>query len=100
MANFTTADKVRDEAGFAGNSNITDTQINEMISQANGQVFSYVASRYDGKNLNSSNSDFNGSKAEQLLVRAETLLAAGYLLIREYPDAPNEMTDGYRRLSE
>ena len=54
-----------------------------------------VSARYS---LTAFNSNFSGSQAEDLLTRIETLLAAGYLLQREYPQEQEEDGEGDSRI--
>ena len=46
MANYTTATKVRAEAGFEGNPNISEDTIEKYLIQAHGIVQSYVSAVY------------------------------------------------------
>lgn len=80
---YTTADNVRKESGFEGNSNITDATITIYLNEANGIVQGMVAGAYVVNELAAS-ATFTGSQAEYYLKRAETLIASGLLLIKEY----------------
>lgn len=82
MANYTTEPKVRSDAWFEGNPDVTVTSIGWYIDQANGVVNSSISTRYNITNL--SGSLFIGSHAAKFLDRVEMILAAGYLLIKEY----------------
>lgn len=79
---YSTIQKIRDEAGFSTNGNITDPQITTYQAQATARVQSVIASRYLLSTL--SGSTFTGSQAAALLDLCEMLLAAGALLSKEY----------------
>lgn len=79
---YTTTAKVRAEAGFEWNANVTDDLIEKYLIQAHGIVQSYVAAVY--KVADMTWSLFTGSQAEAMLSSAEDLIAAGLLLIKEY----------------
>ena len=100
MANFTTTQKVRDEAWFTNNSNVTDTSISWYADRANWVVLSYIGPRYDITKL-VSGGDFTSSQAEKFLVWTETRLAAAYLLQKEYwEDSIDTDKDWYRKEEE
>lgn len=84
MSNYTTTDNVRSEAGFNQNANITDAEISRYITQAHAEVVGMVGGVYLTTNLDISNTKFNGSQAHEYLRRSEELMAAGYLLWRQY----------------
>lgn len=79
---FSTIAKIRQGAGFTGNSNITDANITTMQTRAFNVIKSYIGARYPLGNL--SGSLFTGSPAEQVCVGLEELLAVGYLFLDEY----------------
>lgn len=95
---FTTVDDIRSEAGFDNNCNIDDTVIEKYGDRAHGILLSKVALRY---NLTTIAENFTGSEAETLLIACEELLAAGYLLRKEYgPDALDSDKDGKKKIDE
>lgn len=59
MANYAVTQNVRIEAGFEGNSNIDDAQIQVAQNQAHGFIVTQLASRYDTSELDTSNSNFD-----------------------------------------
>ena len=75
---------VRSEAGLDGNTDIIDTKIDRYITQAHARVQSFAAAVYDITLLTTANADFVQSQAESVLVRAEELIAAWYLLASEF----------------
>jgi len=81
---YVSTTRVRAEAGFTGNTNVTDTSIDVYISQAHAIVQSFIAASYDITKFTSANADFVGSHAEGYVERAEELIAAGYLLMKEF----------------
>ena len=96
MANYTNATNVRTEAGLVNNANLVDaTHITPLIDEAHAELLGRVSARYS---LTAFNSNFSGSQAEDLLTRIETLLAAGYLLQREYPQEQEEDGEGDSRI--
>ena len=99
MANFTTTQKVRDEAWFTNNTNVTDASISQYADRANWVVLSYVWARYLITTLTWTN--FTGSQAEKFLIWTETRLAAAYLLQKEYwEDSIDTDKDWYRKEEE
>jgi len=93
---YTTAAKVRMEAGLVNNHNLKDTtHFAPVIDEAHAELQGRISSRYV---LTAFNSNFTGSQAEDLLGRIETLLAAGYILQREYPQEEGEGSEGDMRL--
>lgn len=96
---YTTTAKVRSEAGFEWNTNITDDVIEKYLIQSHGIVQSYVAAVYKVTDL--AGSLFTGSQAEAMLQRAEELIAAWYLLIKEYwLEGVGTEADGYKKKTE
>jgi hypothetical protein len=81
MANYSTVARVRTEAGFDGNANVTDAYIQAYLDQATNIVNGKVFFRYAPSTFTA---NFSGSQAEATLQRCEELLAAGYLLAKEY----------------
>jgi len=81
---YVSTSRVRAEAGLTGNSNITDTTIDVYIEQAHSIVQGMVSSVYEITNLTQANADFIDSHAEWYLARAEELIAAGYILLKEF----------------
>lgn len=78
---YTTTEKIRDEAGFKNNTNITDSQIDGYRIQSNGRLNTMVGQKYS---LPLSPSQLSASPAAALLDLIEMLLAAGLLLDKEY----------------
>lgn len=98
MATYTTSAKVRSEAGFDGNYNIHEPVIERYLEQAEAYVKSFIAGRYA---LASLTTNFTGSQAETTLSRITELLAAGFLLQKEYgSDAQDTDKDGYKKQEE
>jgi len=97
MITYTTTQKVRDEAWFTNNTNITDTNIDDYRIQANGRINTIIGQKYT---LPLSSSLLANSPAAWLLDLIEKLLAAGYLLWKEYwPDAEGTDKDGISRIN-
>lgn len=96
MANYTDTDNVRMEAGMVNNANIdNETQIEPLIDEAHAELLGRISARYS---LTAFNQNFTGSQAKDLLTRIETLLAAGYLLQREYPQEEGDNAEGDSRI--
>lgn len=96
---YATTKRIRTESGFDGNLNIPDTMIETYLKQSHGIVQSYVAGVYDISQM--TGEKFTGSQAENILKRAEELIASGYLLIKEYgADSPDSHKDGYDKVEE
>lgn len=95
---FSTVDNIRSEAGFDNNCNIDDTVIETYGNRAYGIVRSKISRMYS---LTTLAENFTGSDAEALLVACEELLAAGYLLRKEYgPDALDSDKNGTLKINE
>lgn len=98
---YTSTARVRTEAGFDGNPNVTDEMIDAYLVQSHGIVQSYVAAVYVLGNFSDSNPAFAGSQAEGVLKRAEELIAAGYILLKEYgSEGLNTDKDGQKKIAE
>lgn len=82
MATYTLTGKIRDDAGFTGNTFIADPSIDSQRLRAFGIINSYVGMRFALPDLTDEN--FINSTAAELLGGLEMSLAAGYLLIKEY----------------
>jgi len=93
---YTTTVKVRQEAGMVNNTNLSDnTVITPLIEEAHSEVQGRISGRYV---LSALTTLFTGSQAEKLLGRIEALLAAGYLLQREYPQEDGDNAEGDARV--
>ena len=98
---YTSTARVRTEAGFDGNPNVSDDMIDAYLVQSHGIVQSYVAAVYVLGNFSDSNPNFVGSQAEGVLKRAEELIAAGYVLLKEYgSEGLNTDKDGQKKIAE
>lgn len=85
---YATVDQIRQEAGFTGNTNITDPNIQDHQSRATNLINSYVYAKYPKDTLAT---NFSGSPAADMLELIEVQLAAGYLLLAEYgPDVDGD----------
>lgn len=82
MAMYSTIQRVRGEAWFVGNTNISDSYIEWYQIQWYGLVVSYISGVYNTSELSGVN--FVGSQGESVLQRAEELISAGFLLIDQY----------------
>lgn len=97
METLATANDVRLEAGFVGNSNVLNETIEKYIVMSHSIVVSNISSRYDTTTLAGEN--FEGSQAFEYLKTAEILIAAGMLLSKEYGnEALNTDKEGERRI--
>lgn len=84
------------EAGLTNNHNLKDTtHYAPVIDEAHAELQGRISSRYV---LAAFSTNFTGSQAEDLLGRIETLLAAGYILQREYPQEEGENSEGDMRI--
>lgn len=84
---------------MVGNANIVDaTHITPLITEAHAVLLGSIGARYS---LSAFNQNFTGSLGADLLGRIETLLAAGYLLQREYPqeEGEGESAEGDSRIN-
>lgn len=79
---YASIQQIRDEAGFTNNANILSATITDYQTRAYNVIISYVAATYSLATL--TGSLFTGSPAETFLKQVEILLAAGYLLQKEY----------------
>lgn len=81
---YASTTRVRDEAGLTGNTNILDTKIDGYIVQAHSIVLWYLNAAYTSTLFTTDNAKFVWSQAQDYLTRAEELIAAGYLLWKEF----------------
>lgn len=79
---YTTATQVRNEAWFEGNTNVLESLVDKMLLQAHGVVQSYLSAAYNVTDF--AGALFTGSQAEGMLARAEELIGAWFLLIKQY----------------
>lgn len=101
MPFYSTEIRIRDEAWFTGNADITTTSIETYQEQAYGTIRSRISAIYNVTNLVTSNSNFLDSDAHRLLARIEELYAAGWLLIKEYgPDGTEQKEKGENKLQQ
>lgn len=98
MANYSTIARVRQETGFVGNQNISDTYLQSYLDRATSIVKGWVANRYVLTAL--AGATFTGSQAEATLKGAEELLASGYLLIAEYGAEVDGDKNGYKKVEQ
>lgn len=82
MNTYSTSTDIRNDAGFAYNTNILDADIDTQRIRAYALINSYISARYSIPSLSDSN--FTGSNGALLLQSIEILLGGGYLLIKEY----------------
>ena len=97
MATYTTSEKIRVEAGFQGNTDITDTDIDSQRNRAYAHINSKVGARY-ALPVETQNANWDGSPAKELLASIELMLWAAFMLIQEYwNEALGSDKDGYRK---
>lgn len=92
---YTDSEQVREEAGLVNNQNIGEGKIEMLIDEAHSVIRGMIGARYS---LAAMGNNFSGSDAEKMLRRIETLLAAGYILQREYPQEEEENGEGGMRV--
>ena len=98
---YSTTLQIRREAGFYGNPDIDDDDIDAIRGQAYNIVRGIISGRYSITHLVPGDSLFTDSQAAGLLERAEILIAAGNLLNQEYgPEQMGEDYDGDRKIKE
>lgn len=95
---YTTETKIRQEAGFQNNNNVSSTTITQYQTRAYNMVRSFVAGRYDLTTLTGSN--FSGSQAESVLEQCELLLAAGYLILSRFQGQPQAEAQGKEKVND
>ena len=95
---YTTLVKIRGEAGFQNNANVTDTTIGQYQLRAYNLVRSFVAGRYALDGLAGAN--FTGSQAESVLEQAELLIAAGYLIQSRFQGQPQAEAQGKEKVAD
>jgi uncharacterized protein YPO0396 len=95
---YTTLLKIRGEAGFQNNANVSDTTITQYQTRAYNLVRSFVAGRYDLTALTGAN--FTGSQAESVLEQCELLLAAGYLIQSRFQGQPQAEAQGKEKVAD
>lgn len=95
---YTTVLKIRGEAGFQNNPNVSDTTITQYQTRAYNLVRSFVAGRYALDGLAGSN--FTGSQAESTLEQAELLIAAGYLIQSRFQGQPQAEAQGKEKVAD
>lgn len=93
---YATTQQIRDEAGFTNNQNITTTQIGDYQTRAYNVIISYVAATYSLATL--TGATFSGSPAQTFLKQVEILLAAGYLLQKEFAGQPKGENEGANKV--
>lgn len=79
---YSTEAKIRQEAGFQNNTNVTATVVTNYQTAAYHKVNGYVAKRYSIANL--AGTPFTNSQASIVLEECERLIAAGSLLMDQY----------------
>ena len=94
---YTTNTEVLKEAGLQYNTYIISADVDKYRTEAYAIIRSYISGRY---NLSSFVLNFSGSDAESILKRIEELMAAGFLLTKEYGtnDVPND-EDGINKIT-
>lgn len=95
---YTTTAKIRQEAGFQNNSNVSDTVIGQYQTRAYNLVRSFVSGRYDITLFSGAN--FTGSQAESVLEQCELLIAAGYLISSEFQGQPRGDSEGKQKVAD
>lgn len=89
MEAYTTEEKVRREAGFSGNTNITDDTITDAMNAAHSVVVGAIGQFYT----------LPLSEVPAILELVERRLAAGYLMTDEYgEDAEGTSKDGQKKI--
>lgn len=95
---YTTEAKIRQEAGFQSNSNVLSAVVLQYQTRAYNLVRSFVAGRYDISQFSGSN--FTGSQAESVLEQCELLIAAGYLISKEFQGQPRGDSEGKQKVAD
>lgn len=95
---YTTNAKIRQEAGFQNNANVSETTITQYQTRAYNLVRSFVAGRYALSELSGAN--FTGSQAETVLEQAELLIAAGYLIQSRFQGQPQAEAQGKEKVAD
>ncbi|MDR0608030.1 MAG: hypothetical protein LBG52_06950 [Candidatus Peribacteria bacterium] len=81
---YSTREKIKNEAGFKNNPNITKEAVEEQQSIAYSEVHSIVSTLYGTTQFVVSNPKFKDSTAQSYLESCERLLSASYLLMKQY----------------
>jgi hypothetical protein len=81
---YSTVEKIKSEAGFENNPNMTDEKVGEQQTSAYAVVQSTISTMYDTNKLQVENADFDGSPAQAYLEHLERILGASYLLNAQY----------------
>lgn len=101
MNTYSTTLRVRTDAWFYGNPDVSDDVIDGIRSQAYGIVLGIIAGKYDITNMKSGNSLLTDSPALLILERAEILIASGTLLNQEFwAEQMGQDFDGDRKIKE
>lgn len=95
---YTTLVKIRQEAGFQNNANVSDTTVTQYQTRAYNLVRSFVAGRYALSEMTGAN--FTGSQAESVLEQAELLIAAGYLIQSRFQGQPQAEAQGKEKVAD
>lgn len=86
---YSTNAKIRDEAGFTNNANITDDYITRFQSAATSQIDGIISRKYS----------LPLSETPELLEQIERKLAAGHLMLDEYgAEAEGTGKDGQKKV--
>jgi hypothetical protein len=102
MAVYTNTTDVRMEAGLTDNIDILDATITQYILESHSIILGKIASNFDTSLLDVSNTNFINSTAHIYLAKAEKLMTAGYLLLKEYGAmiGDNKNADAEMRLKQ
>lgn len=101
MITLSTTLRVRTDAGFYGNPNISDDDIDAIRAQAFGIVQGIIAGKYNISSMQPGNSLLTDSQASLILERAEILIASGTLLNQEFgAEQMGQDLDGDRKIKE
>lgn len=95
---YSTEAKIRQEAGFQSNDNVSSTVVVQYQTRAYNLVRSYVSGRYNITQFTGSN--FTGSQAESVLEQCELLIAAGYLISSEFQGQPKGDSEGKQKVAD
>jgi len=99
MTNYSSVVKVRTEAWFDWNGDITDADILVYLEEVHGTILSRLATKYDISLLDISNANFAGSPASFKLALIERYRAAGSMLVKEYwPEWTEDKDKWYQKI--
>jgi len=101
MITFSTTLRIRTDAGFYGNPDVSDDVIDSIREQSYGIVLGIIAGKYDITHIKAADPLITDSPALLILERAEILIASGTLLNQEYgAEQMGQDYDGDRKIKE